>query len=62
MIQIIFSNSSKSLNLLSININAKLYCKITNKLSNLKMAKNFTSRAEDYSKWYNELVVKGRLS
>ncbi len=26
------------------------------------MAKNFTSRAEDYSKWYNELVVKADLA
>ena len=26
------------------------------------MTKNFTSRAEDYSKWYNELVVKADLA
>lgn len=26
------------------------------------MAKNFTSRSEDYSKWYNELVVKADLA
>ena len=26
------------------------------------MAKNFTSRAEDYSKWYNELVLKADLA
>lgn len=26
------------------------------------MAKDFTSRAEDYSKWYNELVVKADLA
>ena len=26
------------------------------------MAKNFTSRAENYSKWYNELVVKADLA
>ena len=26
------------------------------------MAENFTSRAEDYSKWYNELVVKADLA
>ena len=26
------------------------------------MAKNFTSRAKDYSKWYNELVVKADLA
>lgn len=26
------------------------------------MAKNFTKRAEDYSKWYNELVVKADLA
>ena len=26
------------------------------------MAKNFTSRAEDYSQWYNELVVKADLA
>lgn len=28
----------------------------------LKMSKNLTSRAEDYSKWYNELVVKADLA
>ena len=27
-----------------------------------KMAKDFTSREEDYSKWYNELVVKADLA
>jgi len=26
------------------------------------MSKNLTSRAEDYSKWYNELVVKADLA
>ena len=26
------------------------------------MSKNLTSRAEDYSKWYNELVVKAGLA
>jgi len=26
-----------------------------------KMSKNLTTRAEDYSKWYNELVVKADL-
>ena len=26
------------------------------------MAKNLTSRSEDYSKWYNELVVKADLA
>ena len=26
------------------------------------MAKNFTSRNEDYSQWYNELVVKADLA
>ena len=26
------------------------------------MGKNLTSRAEDYSKWYNELVVKSDLA
>ena len=26
------------------------------------MAKNFTSRSEDYSKWYNDLVVKADLA
>ena len=26
------------------------------------MAKNFTSRSEDFSKWYNELVVKADLA
>jgi prolyl-tRNA synthetase len=26
------------------------------------MAKNFTTRAEDYSKWYNELVIKADLA
>ena len=26
------------------------------------MGKNLTSRAEDYSKWYNELVVKADLA
>ena len=28
----------------------------------IKMAKNLTSRAEDYSKWYNELVYKADLA
>lgn len=28
----------------------------------LKMSKNLTKRAEDYSKWYNELVVKADLA
>jgi len=28
----------------------------------LKMGKNLTSRSEDYSKWYNELVVKADLA
>ena len=28
----------------------------------LRMSKNLTSRAEDYSKWYNELVVKADLA
>jgi prolyl-tRNA synthetase len=26
------------------------------------MSKNLTTRAEDYSKWYNELVVKADLA
>jgi prolyl-tRNA synthetase len=26
------------------------------------MSKNLTSRSEDYSKWYNELVVKADLA
>ena len=26
------------------------------------MAKNLTTRAEDYSKWYNELVIKADLA
>ena len=26
------------------------------------MAKDFTKRSEDYSKWYNELVVKADLA
>ena len=26
------------------------------------MSKNLTSRAEDYSKWYNELVIKADLA
>ena len=26
------------------------------------MAKNLTKRSEDYSKWYNELVVKADLA
>ena len=26
------------------------------------MGKNLTSRAEDYSKWYNELVIKADLA
>jgi len=26
------------------------------------MSKNITTRAEDYSKWYNELVVKADLA
>ena len=26
------------------------------------MSKNLTSRAEDYSKWYNDLVVKADLA
>ena len=26
------------------------------------MAKDFTTRAEDYSKWYNELVTKADLA
>lgn len=40
---------------------------IKDKLNNiyakvLKMSKNLTKRAEDYSKWYNELVVKADLA
>ena len=35
----------------------------TNSIPSCKnMAKNLTSRAEDYSKWYNELVVKADLA
>jgi prolyl-tRNA synthetase len=30
--------------------------------NNIKMGKNLTSRAADYSKWYNELVVKADLA
>ena len=26
------------------------------------MAKNLTSRAQDYSKWYNELVIQADLA
>lgn len=37
--------------------------KITNFIpSNFYMAKNLTTRSEDYSKWYNELVVKADLA
>ena len=41
--------------LVKININ-NFYAKT------LKMSKNLTKRAEDYSKWYNELVVKADLA
>ena len=41
--------------LVKININ-NFYAK------SLKMSKNLTKRAEDYSKWYNELVVKADLA
>ena len=26
------------------------------------MSKEITSRAQDYSQWYNDLVIKGRLA
>ena len=40
---------------------------IKDKLNNIcakvfKMSKNLTKRSEDYSKWYNELVVKADLA
>ena len=41
--------------LLKIKLN-KFYAKT------LIMSKNLTTRAEDYSKWYNELVVKADLA
>jgi prolyl-tRNA synthetase len=41
--------------LVKLNIN-KNYAKL------FKMSKNLTTRAEDYSKWYNELVVKADLA
>jgi prolyl-tRNA synthetase len=28
----------------------------------INMSKNLTTRSEDYSKWYNELVVKADLA
>ena len=28
----------------------------------VKMSKELTSRAEDYSQWYNDLVIKGGLA
>jgi len=35
---------------------------IENSKNHLIMAKNFTSRATDFSKWYNELVIKADLA
>lgn len=41
-------------------LNTKYGCKFCAKLS--AMSKNLTKRSEDYSKWYNELVVKADLA
>ena len=42
-------------------------CVLTHKIRNkfyakLSVGKNLTSREEDYSKWYNELVVKANMA
>ena len=40
-----------------LNIKLNKFC-----AKNKTMGKNLTTRAEDYSKWYNELVVKADLA
>ncbi|CAM3613542.1 proline--tRNA ligase [Flavobacterium gelidilacus] len=46
------------------NILVKIYIRNSNNFyaNSLVMSKNLTKRAEDYSKWYNELVVKADLA
>jgi prolyl-tRNA synthetase len=46
------------------NILVKIYIRNSNNFyaNPLVMSKNLTKRAEDYSKWYNELVVKADLA